>query len=205
LELGAPLPHRDVQLVRDAMRSRLSEAFRTMQPADAASIQVTPRRIPGAAGSAPIRPGELDWVNQRLVSAEHVVFGKEAKGGCRFCHTLEERDSGLSVTPTAIPDRWQTHARFNHASHRLLDCGACHDRATGSTATAEILLPGIAICRECHGASASKSGQAGDRCVECHDYHDHGQDTLAGRLGLNLEPVGVRQRTSATADEAVQP
>lgn len=201
LQLGDALPHRDVKLVRDTMRGRLADAFRATQPE--ATPAPTSRAIPGAPPE--FREGELAWVNERLAAAEHVVFGQEAKGGCRFCHTLDLRDNALSVVPPAMPDRWQSHARFNHASHRLLDCVACHKHAAGSTATADILLPKIDVCRECHGATASKTGQAGDRCVKCHDYHDHRLDTLVGQLGLDLEPVENSRRRDGSGEEGALP
>ncbi len=198
LGLGDALPHRDLQLVRDAMRSRFAERFRVLRT-DSSSVteESSSTGIPGIPRPAPLREGELSWVNQQLALAEHVVFGKEAKGGCRFCHTLKEDNAKLAIVPPAIPDRWQTHARFDHGRHRLLDCVACHHEAMQSSATADILLPRIASCRECHGATNMKLGQADDRCIECHDFHDHRGESLVGKLGLQLEPVETRRRGGA--------
>lgn len=208
LGLGDSLPHRDPQLVRDVMRSRLGKQFRD-SPADSPSPpeESTSRGIPGIPAPSQFRAGELDWVNQRLSVAEHVVFGKEAKGGCRFCHTVEERGAELAIVPPAIPDRWQTHARFDHRRHRLLDCAACHARATASSATADILLPRIAQCRECHGAENAKSQHADDRCIECHDFHDHRGESLIGKLDLELNPLETRRRGDAEekTEEVVPP
>ncbi len=199
LQIGDALPHRDPQLVRDVLRSRLAERFQELQRTapQVTSSSDSARTIPGVAAPRPLREGELAWVNERLAIAEHVVFGREAKGGCRFCHTLEETSTGLSVAPTDIPERWQPHARFNHERHRLLECTACHDRTRASITSADILIPHIAACRACHGAESNQSGAASDRCVECHDYHDHALDTLQGKLGLDLEVIEPRRRGGA--------
>lgn len=196
LQLGDPLPHRDVNLVRDVMRNRLAERFAAQTDVEKPDVAID-GAIPGLPRPLPLNEGELAWVNERLAIAEHVVFGKEAKGGCRFCHTIEETSSGFAVAPTAIPERWQTHARFNHERHRLLDCTACHDRTLASTSSAEILLPKLDSCRECHGADQPTVAKASDACVECHDFHDHRRDSLRGSLGLGLEMIAPRKAEGA--------
>jgi uncharacterized paraquat-inducible protein A len=54
-----------------------------------------------------------------------------------------------------------------------LKCVECHSGATTSQETADVLLPGIAICEKCHrgGRQAAES-----RCFECHTYHDWNQE-----------------------------
>lgn len=204
LQLGDALPHRDAELVRDVLRSRLADAFQQMQGTgpEETSPSDDALGIPGVPAPRPLRDGELDWVNERLAEVEHVVFGREAKGGCRFCHTLEETSAGLTVAPTSIPERWQAHARFSHERHRLLECTACHDRTLASATSADILIPHIAACRACHGDGNRQSGAASDRCVECHDYHDHALDSLQGTLGLNLEQMEPPRR--GDAEEGVE-
>jgi hypothetical protein len=203
LQIGDALPHRDPSLVRDVLRSRLADRYLELQGEDAPkeSPASDANAIPGAPRPRALREGELAWVNERLAVAEHVVFGREAKGGCRLCHLLEESSTGFTVAPTDVPDRWQAHARFNHQRHRLLDCTACHTETLASATSADILLPGIATCRACHGAESGKSGAASDRCVECHDYHDHALDSLNGGLGLDLLPVETRRRGGAERGE----
>jgi hypothetical protein len=76
------------------------------------------------------------------------------------------------VAKSSIPARWFLHAEFDHDSHRLLTCTACHDRTPESRETADILLPGIASCRNCHEDSGARHDAASGRCSECHSYHD---------------------------------
>ena len=72
-----------------------------------------------------------------------------------------------AVVAPRIPPRWLPHGRFDHRAHRPLACSECH-KAPESTRTADVLLPSITICRECH----RDSGGARAACVECHRYHD---------------------------------
>jgi hypothetical protein len=49
-----------------------------------------------------------------------------------------------ATTNKMVPDRWLPHARFDHQSHRAIQCGECH-AAAESSATGDILLPSIAV------------------------------------------------------------
>ena len=68
--------------------------------------------------------------------------------------------------PEGIP--WFAHAEFSHRTHRMLECSSCHQQAKGSTKTSDVLIPKMASCLPCHGAS----GTALDNCTQCHLYHD---------------------------------
>jgi len=110
-------------------------------------------------------PGE--WVRRRLAEAERLLWNKT----CKECHTLRfPAGRPPEVVPPAIPVRWLPRADFSHTSHRFLVCTACHAGATGSKETADVLLPSIETCRQCH-----QPGRAEARCFQCHDYHDWSQ------------------------------
>ena len=76
-----------------------------------------------------------------------------------------------AVAATRIPQRWLPHSRFDHRAHRPLACAECH-KAPESTRTADVLLPSVTVCRECH----RDSGGARTACVECHRYHDRARE-----------------------------
>jgi len=65
--------------------------------------------------------------------------------------------------------QWLPHSRFDHDAHTGFSCVGCHQKALASTETADILIPGIAVCQTCH---APGPGFAEARCSECHTYHD---------------------------------
>jgi hypothetical protein len=72
-----------------------------------------------------------------------------------------------AVAATRIPARWLPHSSFDHRAHRPLGCVECH-KAPESTNTADVLIPSVATCRECH----RDSGGARTACIACHRYHD---------------------------------
>ncbi|MBI4470721.1 MAG: hypothetical protein HY650_15510 [Acidobacteria bacterium] len=132
-------------------------------------------RYPGRR-SPPLTPRTNDaWVAERVREAETLLFMK----GCKVCHAIEYAAEALPViVPTAVPARWFSHAFFDHHAHRALTCVACHDRAPDSTRTADVLLPGIKACLECHsgakneGTFSTGNTRARSGCAECHVYHD---------------------------------
>jgi predicted CXXCH cytochrome family protein len=66
----------------------------------------------------------------------------------------------------ASPLRWLPRARFDHQPHTMLECQSCHP-AAASQAAADVLVPGIQNCQQCHRPRGVDQG-----CTECHDYHD---------------------------------
>ena len=61
----------------------------------------------------------------------------------------------------------------------MMECSACHAAPT-SKETADVLLPKIETCMQCHAP-----GKAESRCFECHAYHDWSKETwVKGRYSL---------------------
>jgi hypothetical protein len=91
---------------------------------------------------------------------------------CPYCHMIEKADPLPRIVPPKIPVRWLPHSSFDHRAHRPLACVACHPDARKSTDTADVLLPKMAVCQECH----REGGGARAGCVECHLYHDRSKE-----------------------------
>lgn len=122
---------------------------------------------------------------KRLARNRNGEFSVRHQGG-------DTRDDGFRM----IPSRWQPHARFSHNAHQMMNCAECHEGAVRSEQTADILLPGVKLCQQCHSSTPKPRG-AGTRmryfgarsdCVECHTYHDHSRDDYANPLNLRLAP-----------------
>jgi len=185
---GRQVPH----VTADLVRGWLTREF-TLAALD--GDKAPGKTLPAATDDPPQRPfpgrRRLDAagagkVRDRLAAAEivvqqhvHTLFGREAKGGCRFCHvvSLDRQRDDWHVVPPAIPGRWMLHSRFRHDSHRLVKCTVCHGDVMKSMKTADILMPSISVCRSCHAAAPfaeqfadSRVGARSD-CVECHVYH----------------------------------
>jgi hypothetical protein len=167
-------PHEKPEVVQQFLVQKYSDYFATHP--GALSEAVAPERIlPGATISGnmerplPIPRSRQEWVDQQVMLADRLLFDK----GCKLCHVMIGGSGPLpSVAKSSIPSRWFQHAEFSHDSHRFLRCAACHDRAPESRQTADILLPGIVLCRSCHEDRGPQRDAADGRCSECHVYHD---------------------------------
>ncbi|MFL0798920.1 MAG: cytochrome c family protein [Agarilytica sp.] len=112
------------------------------------------------------------------------------KGVCNYCHQVTDTENtdtkstdteGQSiytrwqVMPVIINDDWYPHAAFDHVSHQTKKedatdtCLSCHD-ALHSDKSADVLIPGIHNCLECHGDSTVDK-KITLNCVSCHEYH----------------------------------
>lgn len=104
------------------------------------------------------------------------LFRREGDAlGCALCHELADSpaaDSPWKVAPVRMPRHWHATARFPHDRHASADCTDCHD-VTKSRHAADIAIPGIARCRECHAGDAGGGRKVALACADCHDYHRH--------------------------------
>jgi hypothetical protein len=107
------------------------------------------------------------WVTERVAEAEELLWRKT----CKQCHALAISGDGAlpQVAAANVRTQWMPHAKFDHDAHRGFSCLSCHAKALTSTEASDILLPGIAVCKTCHGAGPDR---ADARCSECHTYHD---------------------------------
>jgi hypothetical protein len=173
------LPHAAPELVRGAIRERVAKTLTQPTPAE---TPPTIRRLPAPAI---LSDPQAESADAMLAAADHAVFGLEAKGLCRKCHHVEIQDgnwyvptlnpqfvaSEINATRATIPHRWLSHGEFNHGAHLTVACADCHN-VTSSTLTSDILLPGIANCRKCHGSHpVPPNASIAADCVLCHDYH----------------------------------
>jgi hypothetical protein len=173
------LPHENPEVVRGVIRERLAQP--KTEPTAATPVPVI-RRLPQPSTLTQTENASADTL---LAAADHAVFGLEAKGLCRKCHHVEITDGRWTVplvnpefgelvadaTREMIPSRWFAHGQFHHAKHLSVECEQCH-RAGESSSTSDLLLPGIADCRKCHGSNpATIATGVSAECVMCHDYH----------------------------------
>jgi len=95
------------------------------------------------------------------------------KSLCGTCHEATKLtgsgDQKWTVEPVGLSERWFPKAKFDHGSHRTVDCGDCHN-AKASTKSSDILLPGMQVCLKCHGP-ADELNRVPTTCVTCHAFH----------------------------------
>lgn len=202
--IATPAPHTKPELVHAFIVQKLTEyvaanpsALRTDPTAALSYDEQGPRNFLRPLGEATdqrnnARPlgnessraqSATEWVQRRTAQAEKLLWSKN----CSICH--EATEGGGEGLPTSvkavIPARWFPHAEFDHEKHRMMSCVACHSHVEQSRVTADINVPGIALCRDCHkeGGRAASAAQGG--CFECHSYHNwRDEKRTPGKLGL---------------------
>jgi len=122
---------------------------------------------PGDLGKDGAPAGAAAWVKFKTEADEKQLWDVT----CARCHEMTEPvASGLPmVVPAAPPARWFVRATFDHGAHQGLTCASCHPNAAKSTVASDLLLPGIATCRNCHNGGRASAGSS---CATCHVYHD---------------------------------
>jgi predicted CXXCH cytochrome family protein len=174
---GRPAPHGQLpDVLRGVLRERYTDYIQ-QHPRELGIAKPVERPLPGLSGLREVTKEEWKWVHQRVEQAERILF--LGAGGCQYCHCVEATKQGWQLTPPGLPQRWFTCSKFNHFSHRLNpkpvqgeeNCTACHEGARSSTKTADVLLPSIQNCRECHNHESLPQNGRTD-CVECHTYHN---------------------------------
>jgi hypothetical protein len=191
-----PMPHgKQPAEMRQILWQSYSARYLDQHPELEAS-RPTSRPLPGRDDSPAVRKAR-EWINQKVDTAERVLFGGKR---CGECHEipLALNHAGASaagrdfVVKGAIPAVWFPKARFDHSAHRAVGCRECHARALpddpkASIASADVMIPGIATCQRCHAPRREEgrelTGGAGSRCTECHRYHN-GDAPLEGRGAL---------------------
>lgn len=183
------VPHGNPDVVFNYLYAEYSKLFLSDQGSQAAQI-VNSRFRPGGGAQAQaaqeaavaVKPTR-EAVETESRKAEDLLFTKTA---CLLCHEVSKKEGGSSggtdplagvmvskwqVQTPHIPDLWMTGAVFDHGAHQEVRCESCHEGVRESKVTADVLLPKIAGCRECHVDGAQRDKVNSD-CMMCHSYHD---------------------------------
>ena len=139
-------------------------------------------RSPGQALSGGAREAALSWADAKTASVGREVFSYRL---CVSCHQVREAPAGSAapwqIAPVSQQDHWFTGAAFNHGAHATMSCDSCHEVRRSKT-NAEVLMPKIATCRECHAANAASGMQVSSSCITCHAFHKATRHSMAGSL-----------------------
>lgn len=148
-------------------------ALRGGYPNALAPNGVQTRRLPGQPISEADKQDALSWAarNAEMTTAEMLAYTT-----CGKCHTVKPTGKGNGaeawhIDPVRIPDAWLPAAHFSHKQHDTQPCSDCHAQADKSETSADVMLPGIATCRTCHGSGDAGEGKLASGCVTCHGFH----------------------------------
>jgi hypothetical protein len=156
------------------------------------------RRRPGAAAlrTADFRAQAFSQAGVRAAARVRAIFAEG--GACYGCHvvTPPATPGGLDfkVAPVTLRANFLPEGAFNHRAHEIANktCADCHDAQTSRTA-ADVLLPSIATCQECHGGEHAMA-EVPSSCVMCHGFHS----TDPGAKPMH--PVGAEKQAVLAPD-----
>lgn len=174
------LPHSDLKNLRKMLDEYYSLAALRGGVEDATAPDlITQRRRPGKSLNREETEIALEWALQK---AEEVAEEVIELRSCSLCHKVrrdENAEFGWIVPEVNTAQaRWLPKGFFAHDSHRNTACETCHD-AGASSKSEDVLLPRIAVCRECHGGQQAEN-RLQSTCIDCHDFHQ--PDALLMRI-----------------------
>jgi hypothetical protein len=129
--------------------------------------------------------------------------------GCNKCHQFADDSSSNAqkiVMDSGIRSQWLKDATFKHGSHMNVNCQECHGMVLSSDKApddkdpprgghaSQILIGGIATCRNCHikdethraEKQAAKVNVATADCIDCHRYH-HDPNKTTSTVALKAQ------------------
>lgn len=159
----------------------------TVAPRDVVGISLD-RHRPGVPGLSFTGGGNARMRADAAVASIFTGKGLGGKGLCTDCHVVTDTGAAditrrFAVQPVSLNDHYLRQGAFPHGKHLTFEgktgqaaCVACHTGVTRSKASSDVLVPGVANCRQCHGAPAKSlfagTPKAGDSCDTCHVYHE---------------------------------
>lgn len=177
------VPHDKPEAVHAFLLKKFSE-YIAAHPGVVHEVDPPNRQIPEQTRVPRVARSAAEWVQFRVDDAEWLLYAKT----CKQCHTLMPTSGPMpEVAKSNLTARWLAHAEFDHHAHRMMSCTACHTRAPESRETADVLLPGIQTCQQCHREDKPTEAAEG-RCFECHQYHDWTK-AKATKAGLTIQQL----------------
>ena len=167
--LGYSIPHASPEVVHRSLLALTVEELSATQADPTAGRLRPPRDLSPQATP-------FDVVRQVQIIERH-LYGAM----CGLCHRVDNNAKPLPrILPVKVQAVWLPEAKFSHRAHRALDCESCHNGVSKSQQAADVHIPGIEVCRSCHGpdtpATLAQHNHAPTGCVTCHRYHNPSQD-----------------------------
>lgn len=118
--------------------------------------------------------GALNCVNRNAEASAEALF--TPGNGCGKCHEIsraaDDKEVPWKVAPVTLTRHWMPHAHFPHASHSTTKCTACHGMEH-SASSADVTIPAVEKCRECHTGAERSDNRISSNCVNCHGFHNY--------------------------------
>ena len=166
-------PHGNVANVLSTLNEFYAKAALADTPIDVvvdAGIRRPGERLRLAEGK---RQAALKWATEKADKIARDLFEDRV---CFICHEVtpvaatDGQSATWKIAPVAITPHWLPKARFPHNQHNTHPCSDCHNVST-SKLSADIAIPDIKNCRECHGGNEPMRDKARGTCETCHGFH----------------------------------
>jgi hypothetical protein len=193
---GATVPHGDLPRMFKALEEHFSRTFLDPAIGRTASQKVSPRR-PGGEKKILTHDEQrraLAWADSQSMAVARELLEKRV---CVECHKITpnplraEGPQHWRVEPVRLTERWFPRARFSHAAHATSTCSACHHQVESDDDSANIQMPGISVCRDCHGDNDRR--KVASTCVMCHDFHNSGRGPFSESRPGGIEPDNAEE------------
>jgi hypothetical protein len=175
----------DCESCHSLVYDKVGSTFRTLRHGNIeqmrADLLALDARAPRDAGRR--RPGQFGTLyraNFGGPGAALLARAMSEKGLCGECHTPAGGRGSLAVMPVTQTARYMIHGWFDHEDHKQEQCSSCH-AADRSDSAGDLLLPGIAQCRDCHQGETAQKAEVPSSCAMCHSYHPRGGAAAAPR------------------------
>ncbi|MEM7210535.1 MAG: cytochrome c3 family protein [Pseudomonadota bacterium] len=149
----------------------------------------------GVGGASEVdRQQVIDTALQQASAQTDAIFGTWMCGTCHEAQRVPD-DSGQArwrVLPVLSGRPWLMAGRFEHVPHEAMDCTGCH-AATGSSEASDVLMPGIAVCQDCHRGEA-EAASARSACVSCHNLHVTGKEPMSPAHARIFHAMGAKKQ-----------
>lgn len=171
----------DCESCHSLVYDRVGSTFRTLRHgdvdqmmADLRAMDRSPRRPIVTGRKRPERFARGGPYHSNFGPPRRSLVGVDralAPGGvCGECHLPAISDGRPGVMPVNLPERYFVHGGFDHYAHRQEECSTCH-KAENSKTSSDLLMPDIAICRDCHLGENARQAKVPSSCAMCHSYH----------------------------------
>ncbi|MEM7544367.1 MAG: cytochrome c3 family protein [Pseudomonadota bacterium] len=186
----------NIDFVRELPHAKASEVSEIVHDYYAARVLEGGLTVPGAPTSARRRPGApmtpaeraegLEWAAAQAELELRAIMDVRLCGDCHVAEASAEPDdrgrTAWKVQGALLQRHWMPKSEFNHEPHFAMDCVSCHEATTSKT-SADVLMPEIAICRDCHLGEETSQASASSECLACHQFHIEGYGPMSPAHG----------------------
>ena len=173
IDILRELPHAKAaqvsEIVHDYYSARVLEGGVTVPGAPEGA-----RRRPGTNLSDEDRAQSLQWASQQAENELKAIMETRLCGDCHIAQADAEKDARgrtvWRVQGALLQRHWMPKSFFEHGPHFAMDCVSCHE-ATQSDTSADVLMPRIEICQDCHMGEEAGAASASSECLACHGFY----------------------------------